>query len=139
MITQWEWNEKRSAAALMLAEGKTETETAETLELERKTLWNWKQVPDFASEVDRLSLMIGVASRAERLRIAMRVARQKVKEEGVETDKDLLDWLKFAQSETDGVKLDLALLEAAFGDDETPVAEEGQTATDRNTESETVN
>ncbi len=29
-------------------------------------------------------------------------------ENGIETDKDLLDWLKIAQSETDGIKLDLA-------------------------------
>lgn len=125
MITPWEWNEKRSAAALMLAEGKTEQDTAETLELERKTLWNWKQVPEFAAEIDRLSLMIGIASRAERLRIAMRVARQKVKDESVATDKDLLDWLKFAQSETDGVKLDLSKLAAAFSDAETSLADRG--------------
>lgn len=66
--------------------------------------------------------MIGIASRAERLRIAQRVARQKVNDEGlVSTEKDLLDWLKFAQSETDGIKLDLAKL-AAVSADETSLA-----------------
>lgn len=114
MVTQFEWNEKRTAAAIALAEGRTEQEIADTLELERKTLWNWKQVPEFAAEVDRLSLMVNIAGRAERLRIAMRVARQKVRDDGVDTDKDLLDWLKFAQSETDGVKLDLTKLAAVF-------------------------
>ena len=50
--------------------------------------------------------MIDVASRAERLRIVMRVVRQKVRADGTpETKKDLLDWLKFAQSETTGFKL----------------------------------
>jgi len=117
MPTQFEWNEKRTAAAIALAEGRTEQEIADTLELERKTLWNWKQVPEFAAEVDRLSLMVNIAGRAERLRIAMRVARQKVREDGVDTDKDLLDWLKFAQSETDGVKLDLNKLAAVFATD----------------------
>ena len=45
----------------------------------------------------------------------MRVVRQRVRNDHVETDKDLLDWLKFAQRETEGLKLDLtdALAEAA--------------------------
>jgi hypothetical protein len=44
--------------------------------------------------------------RAERLRIAMRALRQKVRADGtVETDKDVLDWLKYAQSETTGIRL----------------------------------
>ncbi len=79
-------------------------------------------VPEFAAEVDRLSVMIGIASRAERLRFAMRVVRQKTKG-NIETDKDLLDWLKFAQSETDGVKLDLPKLAASFAENEASVAE----------------
>jgi hypothetical protein len=38
--------------------------------------------------------------------MAMRAVRQKVRPDGtVETDKDVLDWLKFAQSETTGIKL----------------------------------
>jgi len=50
--------------------------------------------------------MIDISSRAERLRMAMRVVRQKVRADGtLETDKDVLDWLKFAQSETTGIKL----------------------------------
>lgn len=81
-----------------------------------RTLWRWKAEPEFDEEVDRLSLMVDIAGRAERLRIARRVIRQKVSDEMVTTDKDLLDWLKFAQSETDGVKLDLlSLLEASKG------------------------
>ena len=36
----------------------------------------------------------------------MRVVRQKVRADGTpETEKDLLDWLKFAQSETTGIKV----------------------------------
>jgi hypothetical protein len=52
--------------------------------------------------------MIGIASRAYRLQIANRVIHQFVKDdEPAKTEKDLLDWLKYAQGETDGVKLDL--------------------------------
>jgi hypothetical protein len=62
--------------------------------------------------------MIEVANRAHRLRIANRVIRQMVKdEETIPTSKDLLDWLKYAQGETDGVKLDLMSLLNAYRDE----------------------
>ena len=38
--------------------------------------------------------------------MVMRVVRQKVRADGTpETEKDLLDWLKFAQSETTGIRV----------------------------------
>ena len=120
----FEWSEKRVQAALGLAEGKTKQEVADEIEVERKTIYNWLAVSEFAAEVDRLSLMVGVASRAERLRLAMRVVRQKTKGAIPETEKDLLEWLKFAQSETDGIKLDLTKL-AALGETEALVAHSG--------------
>ena len=47
-----------------------------------------------------------IASRAERLRIAMQAVRQRVRDDGtIDTDRDVLDWLKFAQSETTGIRL----------------------------------
>jgi len=95
---------------MMLAEGETKTAVSETLEIDRVTLYHWLEHPDFAAEVDRLSLMMHISSRAERLRIAMRVAKARTQGEVPETEKDLLDWLKFAQSETDGAKIDLSKL-----------------------------
>jgi hypothetical protein len=44
----------------------------------------------------------------------MRAVRQKVSDEAVETDRDLLDWLRFAQSETQGIKIDLTRLAEAY-------------------------
>lgn len=111
--TQFKWTAKSEAAALALSRGYTEEEAAKAAEISRSTITRWKRDIDFQAEVDRLSLMVDVAGRAERLRIAMRVVRQKVSDKYVLTDKDLLDWLKFAQSETDGIKLDLAALAAA--------------------------
>lgn len=36
----------------------------------------------------------------------MRAVRQRVRDDGnIDTDRDVLDWLKFAQSETTGIKL----------------------------------
>lgn len=121
---QFEWNETRSKAALGLAEGKTQQQVADECAIGRRTVVRWLEHPDFAAEVDRLSVMTHIASSAERLRIAKRVVRQIVKDEQkIKTDKDLLDWLKFAQSETDGISAGLAKLAAALGADEASVAD----------------
>lgn len=104
MSTQFHCSSKRHKAAL--AEGQSQQAVADAIGVCRKTIWNWLCVTEFVAEIDRLSCMIDIASRAERLRIAMRVVRQKVREDGTpETEKDLLDWLKYAQSETTGIKL----------------------------------
>jgi hypothetical protein len=112
-MSVFKWNEQNTNAAIALAQGQTVKEVAKAAKVDERTIYRWKTDIDFSAEVDRLSLMVGIASRAERLRIAMRVVRQKT-EPQIETDKDLLDWLKFVQSETDGIKLDLtAISEAA--------------------------
>jgi hypothetical protein len=114
MSTQFHWSSKRYKAALALAEGQSQQAVAEVIGVCRKTICNWLCVTAFVAEVDRLSCMIDVASRAERLRIAMRVVRQRTRADGtLETDKDLLDWLKYAQSETTGIKLGFSMGEAA--------------------------
>lgn len=123
-MQQFEWNDNRSKAAIGLAEGKTQQQVADECGINRSTVCRWLEHPEFAAEVDRLSLMVGIASRAERLRLAQRVVRQRTGDDGMLTTKaDLLDWMKFAQSETDGVKLDLAKLAAALGANETPLAD----------------
>ena len=89
MSTQFHWSSKRQKAALALAEGQSQQAVAEAIGVCRKTICNWLCVTEFLAEVDRLSCMIDVASRAERLRIAMRVVRQKVSADGTpETEKD---------------------------------------------------
>lgn len=100
VITRFGWTPKRTAAALALAQGLSREQVASDVGTTRKTIYNWLRNADFAAEVDRLSLMVGIAARAERMRMTMRVVRQKVKGETVETERDLLDWLRFAQSET---------------------------------------
>lgn len=125
MVAAFEWNEDKTNAAIGLAEGKTQKQITEEFGVPERTIRYWLANPEFAAEVDRLSLMVGIASRAERLRIAMRVAREKVKGDKIETDKDLLEWLKFAQSETDGIKLDLTKIAAALGTDAASLADSG--------------
>ena len=114
----FKWTAAKRKAAFALADGATQVEAAKEAEVTDRTIRLWLDEAPFAEEVDRLTLMTGLATRAARLRLAKRVAEKL----GDRTEKDLLDWLKFAQSETDGVKLDLAKLAAALGDDEAPVA-----------------
>lgn len=112
------WTTQRVTAAAALAAGATQVRAAEEAGVTDRTLRNWLAHPDFEGEVDRLTLMTGISTRAERLRLAKRVIKQ-FEDEGtgkLATGRDLLDWIKFAQSETDGVKLDLAALAAAASD-----------------------
>lgn len=119
----FKWTPARERAAFALAEGRTRKEAGDAAEVTDRTIYQWLAEPEFSAEVDRLTLMVGVASRAARLRLAQRVVRQLAKDDAdVVTEKDLLDWLKFAQSETDGIKLDLAKLAAALGADAPPLA-----------------
>lgn len=122
----FQWTFKNTQAALRLAEGETQQEVADAIGVNRRTIQRWLSDINFAAEVDRLTLMMGVASRAERLRIAKRVIKSKIRDDGsIDTSKDILDWIKFAQSETDGIKLDLTKLLAAVPGDAPPMAGEG--------------
>jgi len=114
-MPSFRWTAQKQKAAIALADGQTQRAVSEEVGINGKTLWRWMQDPEFSAEVDRLTLMMGIANRAERLRIAQRVVRQRIAEDGaVMSDRDVLDWLKFAQSETDGIRLDMASIEAAF-------------------------
>lgn len=108
-MASFKWTGKRNKAAVLLADGYTIEETAREVNVSERTVSRWKADINFLAEVDRLSLMIGIANRGERLRIAKRIIRERISKQ-VKTQKDLLEWLKYAQSETDGVKLDLTTL-----------------------------
>ena len=115
MSSGFDWTPKREQAAFTLARGESRAQAAEAAGVSERSVYLWLNVPEFVEEVDRLTLMIDIASRAHRLRIANRVIRQMVKDDQpIPTMKDLLDWLKYAQSETDGVKLDMTALLNAY-------------------------
>jgi len=111
-MSAFKWTRKREKAALILAQGYTQREAAEQAKVTERTIRRWYNNLEFAMEVDRLTLLTGISTRAERMRIVMQVVRQRILEkdgrELVLTKKDILEWLKLAQSETDGAKLDLA-------------------------------
>jgi DNA-binding CsgD family transcriptional regulator len=99
-------NERQEKAALLLAMGQTIDEAAKELGVSEKTIDNWKREVEFKTRLDEVSLTVGVALKAERLRMANRIAR-KLASKKTPTRKDLLEWLKFAQSETDGNKVNV--------------------------------
>ena len=108
-MAQFKWNKKKSEVAILLADGYTIAETSESTGVPTRTISRWKSDIDYQTEVDRLSLMVGMANKGERLRLAKKIIRQFVDKQHP-TQKDLLEWVKYAQSETDGIKLDLATL-----------------------------
>lgn len=110
MARKFKWTKKRRQAVEELALGKTEQATADIIDVNRRTVAMWKSKPAFREELDKLSLMVGIACKAERMRIAQRAVAQLVTDGGVKTSADLIVWLKFAQSETDGITLNLASL-----------------------------
>ncbi len=105
-MSPFEWNDTRSRAALGLADGKTQQHVANECDITTRTIQRWLDHPEFAAEVDRLTLLTGISLRAERLRIVKRVIQQSVKDDQkIRTSKDILEWLKHAQSETNGTDL----------------------------------
>ena len=113
-MSVFKWTPRKEKAALRLAQGYSQADTSEHVGVTQRTVERWCANLDFSMEVDRLSLMVGVASASERLRIIQQVIRQKVSQEGVETRRDILDWLKFAREETGSADAALASLFAAM-------------------------
>jgi len=122
-MSVYQWTPEKCEAVMMLAEGYTYKQVGSQINKTEKTIYRWMLDTEFSAEVDRLSLMAGIASKAERLRLAKRIVRAKCTSDIMASDKDLLDWLKFAQSETDGANLNLAGLLTSFGTDDASVAE----------------
>ncbi len=117
-MSSFRWGKKQEVAAIALANGETQQIAGDKAGVSDRTIQRWLEIPEFSEEVDRLSFMVGVAQKAARLRLANRVVAQM----GNNTEKDLLDWLKHIQGETDGVKLDFAQLLAAVVQDGDKVA-----------------
>lgn len=108
-MAAFRWTKKAEQAAIALANGSTREDAAAIASIGERTLYNWLNLPEFSEEVDRLTFLTGIANKAERVRLAKRV----ITNLGITTEKDLLDWLRYVQSETTGIKLDFADLLAA--------------------------
>jgi transposase-like protein len=114
------WDEQRSQAAIMLAQGYEKKKICQQIGIDDSTLWRWEKNAEFAEEVDRLTLMYGFASKQERLRIINQAARQFVKDGKWDVSGfTLLDLLKEARMQSEGIKLDiLSMLTALTGQEQ---------------------
>ena len=108
-MTEFEWTQKRSDAAIMLATGKKKTEIIEELGIGRTTLFRWTNNPEFSLEVDKLTLMHGLASKAYRMRMIQEAADDFKKTDGSwdVTGFSLLDLIKEARMQMEGVNLNI--------------------------------
>jgi hypothetical protein len=124
-MAKWKWTRKRHKVCALLAAGKTIREASEEAGITERTIYRWKNDPTFFKALNDLTLTTGIAMRAERLRIAKRLIAQI----GSVSEKDLLDWLKYAATETDGLRLgiadELAELLAGASSGSKPMAGEG--------------
>lgn len=102
------WTENRTKAALALAKGTTKVAAAKEAGVNEATVYAWLRDEEFSNEVDRLTLITDYAKRAERVRIGKRAVDARMIGDHPLSKKDLLDWLKYIQSETDGEVVDLS-------------------------------
>lgn len=126
-MPDFNWTNEKVEAAEMLAEGHLIKEVAAKVNRDVHTIYNWRQESAFEEEVNRLTMMRGLAIRAERARVAKRAIRKMVDDEtgDIKTNKDPLDWMKYLQSETNGAIFSIPDL-AAFIANPAPVAGSGQ-------------
>lgn len=110
----FKWDEVTNEACRLLAIGKTQEYVAVQISVPRGTIAHWAVHPEFRNEMNRLTLITGLALRSERIRLAMQIIDKKI---AGSSKKDVLDWIKFLQSETDGARIDVtALLSDHQGD-----------------------
>lgn len=109
VTNKFEWDDTRDRAAIMLAEARPKKEIYEELGINRGTLYLWEKNEEFSREVDRLSLMYGVASKAHRQRLINKAIQQYIDENGKIdlTGVTFLDLLKEARMQTEGLRLDI--------------------------------
>jgi hypothetical protein len=128
---EWYWTSTREKVCVALALGFSpeEIEAKEVPEglrvnITARSIYRWKNRPEFDQELDHLSLITGIAAKAERVRFYKKVIRQFIREDGkVLTEKDPLDWIKLVIAETDGLNLGIG---AALAEVLTQVASGGQ-------------
>ena len=113
------WTQKRSDAAVLLAKGYNNYQTAKEVGVNRATIGNWLKIDTFAKEVDELSLTYGGASKAYRIRQLNKALRQKISDDG-ELELEgvtFLEIIKELRMQTEGIRL--GILDKLVSADET--------------------
>ena len=84
-------------AATLLALGKGVTEVARELEVSRTAVYKWLSKPDFVKLVNELTMTVGLADNAERIRRYKERADSLWDREGLKPSKKH-DWLDYARA-----------------------------------------
>jgi hypothetical protein len=93
------WDQKKRDIAAALAEGKRPGNVALEFGLSEGYIRRLKQNKDFMSYVDELTMTLGLATAAERVRIAKAMIEKKL-EDGLASKKDVLEWMRYLGEET---------------------------------------
>jgi hypothetical protein len=105
-VGRFVWTEERTQAAILLGKGYNFSEAGREVGLDRSTVSRWMKNDEFAEAVDKLSLMHGLASKAERMRIMQRAVREFVSEDKIDVSGfTLLDLIKEARMQMEGVRI----------------------------------
>ncbi len=117
-MAKFVWDETKRKAAELQARGELQQSIAKELNVSDRTLRRWAEHPDFQRKVDEIISDIDIAQKAERIKIAKKVIRQKIEQDKDRlSNKDLLDWLKYIGEETGDyepaqkIKHEISLLE----------------------------
>lgn len=98
----WTWSKKKLEIAGLIADGRlTIEDIAKKYGLSSRTIYRWQNQPEFNEKVGQLVLSTDIALKSERIRIARRIVREKLREG---SQKDLLDWLKYIHEEIKEMK-----------------------------------
>lgn len=101
------WDAVSTNVAIDLSEGYTIKEVASRNKINPRTIYRWRQLPEFDKEVDKLTFMFGISTKAERIRLAKRAVRQAIGLKRIKTHRDLLEWLKYSREEMEGLRIGL--------------------------------
>jgi hypothetical protein len=115
---RFQWNEIRSRACVLLAEGYKVSHVARECGVSVRTIERFMAHPEFAHEVDKVTMMTGIALASERMRIIKRAVNQAIASDGtIKTKRDIFEWLKLATDELDRSKLFLNAMFKSVLDD----------------------
>ena len=119
LLAPFNWSPMKEMAAVLLSQGFPRREVSERVQCGEGTIYRWLNHPEFSAEVDALTFVTGIATKAARVRLAKQMVRQRTveDEEGnsfIASKKDVLEWLKFIKDEMEPFEY-AAFLQSTFG------------------------
>ena len=92
-------SQNQEKAIISLGGGDKPEKAADIAGVSERTIYRWLENPEFKAMVDEITVKSELATVGGRLRVAYRVAQGRMLNSIPKSDKDLLDWLKYIQTE----------------------------------------